>query len=880
MNKIVFVWFAFVCSIVGTICLIPSKLIACEGRGTYSVYDGKLHLPFIDIVTANGVEKVIDVRLQKISDPDTELLFELTSFETASPQADVKLCHATYQYDGQVRIPIVDIPEQNLTVSATLKKIPFTRKGLFFDATDVQPSDCLPSASELCEFSSSRYALFLEKISFAPEEARYAQEIKQTFNLTADEMARLQDNGFVVTDRLAFRDFSNAYAYIYWKDLPVVITTDSILQAIHKTYDDLLTRLEVRVLAPQLAYFLTQVRQQVRTDASANTDPELASLYTDVDNYLSVPLALLASEVEIADVPPKATDYVKLAQQSSGIAPVTLFGGERKVDFSLFKPRGHYTKHERLERYFWAMNWLAHIDFRLVEYDLNGEPRLNVNHIAAAVLLHQAIKSANQRATWQTFDHLINTFVGPSDNMTLADLDRFLADAGIETAGDVFQTEKSTRLLTLLTSGNYGQQQITGQLLKVASDNPEPQSRPVSFMMLGQRFVIDSYIMSQLVFDQLLVNTQKVPRPLPSPLDVMYVLGNDRAKKHLQAELTRYNYQESLDSLRTLVEGYDANFWTDSTYNRWLNSLRALNMNTTHSAYPQAMRTSAWADKMLHTQLASWAQLRHDNILYIKQSFTAGITCEYPAGYVEPYPAFYTAVRDYARAGSEALASLDLTTARKAEQVLWQLENNDSSINWLFPDDVRTLRYKVLAYFKHLEYVTTMLQTMAEKELRLEPFSEKEEAFIKDTTVLQRESVGCGEIREEWHGWYPQLFPWEDESPVLIADIHTNPNIELAPPSVLHVATGSVAAMVLIADTDEGPTMYVGPSFTYYEVIEKGEAGTPPARLTDKDWKKRLRNSPTPPDWTTSFRLPAPPNYLSVPAKPSSLSEFFIFEGK
>ena len=80
MNKIAFVWFAFVCSIVGTICLIPSKLIACEGRGTYSVYDGKLHLPFIDIVTANGVEKVIDVRLQKISAPDTELLFELTSF--------------------------------------------------------------------------------------------------------------------------------------------------------------------------------------------------------------------------------------------------------------------------------------------------------------------------------------------------------------------------------------------------------------------------------------------------------------------------------------------------------------------------------------------------------------------------------------------------------------------------------------------------------------------------------------------------------------------------------------------------------------------------------------------------------------------------------
>ena len=879
MNKIAFVWFAFVCSIVGTVCLIPSKLMACEGRATYSVSDGKLHLPFIDIVTANGVEKVIDAKLQKISVPDTELLFEFTTFEIASPQAKVKLCHATYQSDGQVRIPIVDIPEQNLTVRATLKKVPLTRKGRFFDTTDVQLSNCSPNTRELCELSFSKYVLFLEKISFVPEEARYAQKIKQTFSLTADEMARLQDNGFVVTDRLAFKDFSNAYAYIYWKDLPVVITTDSILQAIHKTYDDLLMRLEVKVLAPQLAYFLTQVRQQVRADASANTDPELASLYTDVDNYLSVPLALLASEVEIADVPPKALGYVELAQQSSGIAPVTLFGSKRKVDFSMFKPRGHYTKHDRLKRYFRAMNWLAHIDFRLVEYDLNGEPRRNVNHIAAAVLLHQAIKSANQRATWQKFDHLISIFVGPSDNMTLPDLDRFLADAGIETAGDVFQKS----MLTLLTSGNYGQQQITGQLLNVAPDNPEPQSRPVSFMLLGQRFVIDSYIMSQLVFDQLLVNTQKVPRPLPSPLDVMYVLGNDRAKTHLQAELTRYNYQESLDSLRTLVEGYDATFWTSSTYNRWLNSLRALNVNTINSAYPQAMRTSAWADKMLHTQLASWAQLRHDNILYAKQSFTM-ILCEYPAGYVEPYPAFYTAVQDYARAGYEALTSLDLTTARKAKQVLRQLENADSGINWLFPDDVSTLRDKVLAYFKHLEYVATMLQTMAEKELRVEPFNEKEETFIRDTAVLQKKnSKMCGEPPLEiWNGWYPQLFPWEDESPALIADIHTNHNTKLAPPSILHVATGSVAAMILIANTDEGPTMYVGPSFTYYEVIEKGEAGTPPARLTDEDWKWRLHKnpSPTPPNWTTSFRLPASPNYLSVPAQSSSLLEDFSFEEK
>jgi hypothetical protein len=185
-----------------------------------------------------------------------------------------------------------------------------------------------------------------------------------------------------------------------------------------------------------------------------------------------------------------------------------------------------------------------------------------------------------------------------------------------------------------------------------------------------------------------------------------------------------------------------------------------------------------------------------------------------------------------------------------------------------FLENAPELRQTALAYFGHLETVASMLQTMAEKELRLEPFSPDEEAFLKDTTILQKEYIGCGELHEEWNGWYPQLFPWEDDSPALIADIHTNTDPKLAPPSVLHVATGSVAALILIVNTDEErPTMYVGPSFTYYEVVEEG---APPVRLTDEDWEGRLwadKARPMPPSWTASFRLPTPqrPSYLSVP---------------
>lgn len=52
---------------------------------------------------------------------------------------------------------------------------------------------------------------------------------------------------------------------------------------------------------------------------------------------------------------------------------------------------------------------------------------------------------------------------------------------------------------------------------------------------------------------------------------------------------------------------------------------------------PQVALTAAYQFRVANTQLASWTQLRHDAILYVKQSFGAMCTCEYPAGYLLYY---------------------------------------------------------------------------------------------------------------------------------------------------------------------------------------------------------------------------------------------------
>lgn len=713
---------------------------------------------------------------------------------------------------------------------------------------------------------------YLERPAFAPEQAKYFELVEQTLQLSPDELALLKQNGFVVSDRLAFEDFTTAYAYVYWKDMPVVVTTDSILQSVHQSYDDVSIQLEGRFFATQLAAFLSQARAQIKAEAQANADSRLAALYRDADIYLTVPLVLLRTDGydDFGQGPTGRVDfgaydtpgiepYVTLAGEARQVAKVTLLGPKRDIDFTSFAPRGHYDDGYILARYFRAMTWLAQIDFRFVTYDLKtSQPTLHREPIAAALLLRGALARAGLRAGWDKFDTLLTGMVGRSDNITLSGLDAFSQDASLGAPADVFG-RADAELLDLLTANDYGWQRITGQIIERHIENPstQPIPRPASFALMGQRFAVDSYWMSNLVYDRLWVDGKLVERPLPSPLDVAYLLGNDRAAAHLQTELEHYSYRGNLSALRDSTANYPSTFWNDTVYNCWLALLRSLSAPATHSQYPQAMRTAAWADKMLQTQLASWAQLRHDNLLYVKQSVTtAQVVCQYPDGYVEPYPEFFAAVADYARSGRAMAEIID-----PAE---FNAGTNSAVLN--------NLRARIVEYYDHLAEVATRLQGMAEKELRLEPFTQEETLFIKGIVIRPDEAfMGCGEpsYREQWDGWYPQLFFEEDKSPALIADVHTNPNNDpqsfLYPPRVLHVGTGPVATMIVIADTDEGPAAYVGPTHTYFETVE---TGWPLVRLNDLDWATRLSRSPypQPPAWTHSFRLPlaTPPELLHV----------------
>jgi hypothetical protein len=247
--------------------------------------------------------------------------------------------------------------------------------------------------------------------------------------------------------------------------------------------------------------------------------------------------------------------------------------------------------------------------------------------------------------------------------------------------------------------------------------------------------------------------------------------------------------------------------------------------------------------------------------------------CDYPTGYVEPYPDFYAAVKDYADFGLQMLESLDLEQVTKGvlredfageDEETWRAALHWVSQHFASEDEGTwsgTLHWvsNEVTFFKRLSEAAAQLQTLAQKELDGESFTEDEQSFVKSVVVLK--SIGlCGEL---WDGWYANLVGW-DQTPAIVADVHTNLKEGIGEVGVLHTATGHPVLEALLVECGEGSTIYVGPAFSYYELHMTGQ---PLHRLNDEEWRERLQYPQQGPAWTKSFRqaVNARPKVLELP---------------
>ena len=657
------------------------------------------------------------------------------------------------------------------------------------------------------------------------------------FNATQKEL--LQKNLFLVlpADRkqMAFIYEENGYRKnLKDQETPNFITTDSVLHTFHAFYDFLLRSVENGKLYDDAALMTKTLIEDSLGQHSGESTPEMKLAAVKNIAFLLVPADALGVKTSGLPIPEEARTLAsaesKLIQAHQGKSKSPILDSD--MDYSMFVPRGHYTRSERLKRFFVAMIWYGTAPLQVRDNDGKAKP----DQIRQAYLLGKLLlvspddKRPKAPGTlWRNIYEPTAFMVGAADQMNPT---LFLqAVDAVTGAGSGSQTSRTSSTSPTGAAGLDLTDQATLDKIaeEAAKKNPAQivngaRPKEVTVKLMDQRFVVDSYILQQLVYPS--VGTRTKGRTWPFGLDLAAALGSDRALEILKTEYKQdefENYGKQMDAMRAYVKAVPPDQWQENVYWGWIDLLRHV-VDVKGKGYPSFMQTEAWADKSLNAALANWAELRHDTILYTHQVVAeAGGGDEEepnppPRGYVEPDIKTYGRLLFLNKQLWKGLKSRDLVSER------------------------------LDAKLKDFDKLLTFLVTASRKELANQPFTKAEEEEIHtygdtmsylNTFMLEDKT---GKAGANWS----EISSDSDRDMAVVADVSTNNDAGEA----LEEGVGHANAIYAIFPARGKLWLGRGAVFSYYEFHHPMND-----RLTDEKWQQMITTSkaPPPPVWTKSF---------------------------
>lgn len=624
--------------------------------------------------------------------------------------------------------------------------------------------------------------------------------------VTPSQKAFLSQRGFVVSPD-GFKQFYELYEQSRYLYLPVYVTTDSILHIFHVTFDKALRDLERQQFSPRLLKMNAGL-------VSASMKQYAAAKGTPMEVPAQKLLAYLVVAQKLADpkatIPDSVSDWVnsemKLIDAHMGVDDSTLF--DFKEDYSQYVPRGHYTRSDLLKNYFRSMMWLGRINFRLKD---PTETRM-------AILLTRLISQNPEiQKLWTQIYEPTSFIVGKSDDLNFSQYAAIAQDiyGKTSTLADLASDEKLNLFRAKVQT--LPDPKINSVVLDIQKD-PNKIESSKGFRLMGQRFILDAFILNSLVFRE--VGTQDDPRLLPSSLDVFAALGSRTAWNILKAKgETRYeNYETQMSRLRTSINQWTEKDWNETLYTGWLYTLKAL-IQPRDKSYPPYMQSDMWSRKDLNTAIGSWTELKHDLVLYSKQVMAemgSGGPEFIPEGYVEPI------VDVYKRLG---MLAQKMKTGLKERNLM--LDSVGQNLDALIE-------------------MGAFLEKVARLELSGKPRSsdDYERIFYYGGWLEAQTFAAMDPVGEEFAPNFE-----EEHQAALITDIATDPN-----GSALEVATGSVLPILVIVPNSKGkPQVAQGGIYSHYEFVVPLSK-----RMTDDGWRALLNSGKIPkqPEWVQTFVRP------------------------
>ena len=655
---------------------------------------------------------------------------------------------------------------------------------------------------------------FIQRDSYYLGNTNNIVNLFQFKDIDKEILEKLQQNNFVITKGNNLQLF-HAYEENDYRQVPNFITTDLYLQAFHMYFSYILKSLEKQHIIPTLEMLCHSFNAACIKLAEQTEDESLKDMAEHAATFYAIPYYLLTNKT--LTVPSKyETEYQEeiehINKQEDNFSDFLSYK-DAYFPYSLFKPRGHYTREPQLQAYFKAMMWLQTACFCREQQE-----QLKRSIFQAAVLC--TYKSIDQTPLIKLYQHIytpLTFLMGEADNLSIFDIARIL------------EKNNAIHIEDALTAGQI--EKVNQALIELAKhkNNIKPQIEitcrdKINFM--PQRYLSDNEVIQKLV--DVNPNSQ---RAYPKGLDVFATFGTGTAESLLiDFYKEPNNWSEYSKELQQLKDKFKTSKSTQlSVYELWMKSL--LTMQQTDKNNPGFMQTPEWGYKNLNTALASWEELKHDAILYGEQPMAAECGGAGPpdpivVGYVEPNLPFWRKMENILQATRLILQQNDCMTD--------DLKGKTDQLN---------------------DYVTFLIQ-VTEKELRGEKLTEPEYRTLEYMgSSIEYFTLSVVDPDLHLDDW--SLVQGPDKSIAIVAGIYTRNIRGCNKNGILHIATGNANNIYVVVEIEGNLYLTRGATFSYYEFVQP--LGT---RLTDEEWQKMLeeKKAPAVPEWMKSILIEKEPH--------------------
>ena len=683
--------------------------------------------------------------------------------------------------------------------------------------------DALEYSNEKIPFSPTTYTPKVPNYHVAPQ-LQNIENLHRFHGFSQGQIDQLTNNGFVILEPNPqkahyYMKMYDLYEENEYNQIPNFVTVDVALHLYHKFFDETLKSVEKEQLFQALQQLTENMLQKTIGLYSTVGNQAIKKDLADIMVYFSVGNKLINGSY--GDIPEDlvsiAEKEIKQIENAQGYIKSPLFGFD--INYEQFVVRGHYTGDEILESYFRTMMWYGLIGFPF--YDQEGN--FDYDSIAKSMLLTYIAflekDGVDDIALWDKIYAPTNFFVGQSDDITLFELKEVIIKVyGEDVIPEDIRNEKYRSKLIKEIEKLPGPQ-IQHKLVTGIDTPTEKQ-----FRFMGQRYTLDANIMQELMFPIL--------RPVPTGLDVVGAFGSERAetlvKEGYLEDLDPEKYVSKLETMRKKVESLEQKDWQQNLYNGWLWILRSIWTSIEEvEGLPFFMKSQAWEDKNIHTGLGSYAELKHDTVLYAKQP-----VAEMGGGeeWQEPYP-------NYVEPAVEVY-----------DRLLWLVQYSKTNL-----EKRGLLLERSSLALERLEEIYELFRKCSVKELENIPISEEENKALKYIGGTMEF------IDDTLSDQYKQSI-----SSAVISDVAGIADAG----AFLEIGTG-LPNEILVAIHYEGKVYLArGSVYSYYEFV-----GDKP--LTDQQWhemlgverveenewhyerinpERLLKDAPLQPQWISSFK--------------------------